>query len=229
MANESKPNVLIFLCDQLRIDLLACYGETLVRTPNISALAQDSCVFERAYTPCAICSPARASLLTGLYPHGHHMFNNSTPGYSYCEHMRPGVGMIQDWIEEESDYESAWFGKWHVGPAQDLFDSRFHHTQKPYEGRPRVSDQFPLASQHAHRAPGGKRGAGYGRNAGRRAGGIPRCCCGPLLSGVPAQPRRDEALFPDLLLPGAAQPLDGPRRVGHSLRPGRHRIVAQSL
>ena len=86
MADESKPNVLIFLCDQLRLDLLACYGETLVRTPNISALAQDSCVFERAYTPCAICSPARASLLTGLYPHSHHMFNNSTPGYSYCEH-----------------------------------------------------------------------------------------------------------------------------------------------
>ena len=145
MANEGKPNVLIFLCDQLRIDLLACYGETLVRTPNISALAQDSCVFERAYTPCAICSPARASLLTGLYPHSHHMFNNSTPGYSYCEQMRPGVAMIQDWIDEESSYESAWFGKWHVGPAQDLFDSRFHHTQKPYEGGPEF-----LTSSHWH-------------------------------------------------------------------------------
>ena len=137
MASASKPNVLIFLCDQLRIDLLACYGETLVRTPNISALAQDSCVFEQAYTPCAICSPARASLLTGLYPHGHHMFNNSTPHYSYCEHMRPDVTMLQDWIDEESSYESAWFGKWHIGPAQDLFDSRFHHTQdEPYEGGP---------------------------------------------------------------------------------------------
>ncbi|MCY4411749.1 MAG: sulfatase-like hydrolase/transferase, partial [Caldilineaceae bacterium] len=79
MANASKPNVLIFLCDQLRIDLLTCYQETLVRTPNITELAGDSCLFERAYTPLALCSPARASLLTGLYPHGHHMFNNSTP------------------------------------------------------------------------------------------------------------------------------------------------------
>ncbi len=145
MADESKPNVLVFLCDQLRIDLLACYADTIVRTPNISALAQDSCVFERAYTPCAICSPARASLLTGLYPHSHHMFNNSTPGYSYCEHMRPGVAMIQDWVDEESEYESAWFGKWHVGPAQDLFDSRFHHTQRPYEGGPGF-----LTSSHWH-------------------------------------------------------------------------------
>ena len=91
MVNTSKPNVLIFLCDQLRIDLLTCYQETLVRTPNITALADDSCLFERAYTPLALCSPARASLLTGLYPHGHHMFNNSTQYYSYCEHLRPDM------------------------------------------------------------------------------------------------------------------------------------------
>ncbi len=137
MASASKPNVLIFLCDQLRIDLLNCYRETLVRTPNITELAGDSCLFERAYTPIAICSPARACLLTGLYPHSHHMFNNSTPRYSYCEHLRPGVAMIQDWIDAESDYESAWFGKWHIGPAQDLFDSRFYHTQdEPHEGGP---------------------------------------------------------------------------------------------
>ncbi len=137
MANASKPNVLIILCDQLRLDLLTCYRETPVRTPNITELAGDSCLFERAYTPCAICSPARASLLTGLYPHGHHMFNNSTPRYSYCQHLRPDMTMLQDWIDDESNYESAWFGKWHIGAAQDLFDSRFHRTHdEPYEGGP---------------------------------------------------------------------------------------------
>ena len=146
MANASKPNVLIFLCDQLRIDLLTCYQETLVRTPNITELAGDSCLFERAYTPLALCSPARASLLTGLYPHGHHMFNNSTQHYSYCEHMRPDVTMLQDWVDDEGEYESGWFGKWHIGPAQDLFDSRFHHTHpEPYEGGPVFLD-----SSHWH-------------------------------------------------------------------------------
>ena len=145
MSDGRKPNILIFLCDQLRIDLLTCYGESVARTPHITALAQDACVFERAYTPSAICSPARASLLTGLYPHSHHMFNNSTPRYSYCEHLRSDVAMIQDWIDAESDYESAWFGKWHVGPAQDLFDSRFHHTQKPFAGGPDF-----LTSSHWH-------------------------------------------------------------------------------
>ena len=141
----NKPNVLIFFCDQLRIDLLGCYAGTLVRTPNIDALAKDAAVFERAYTPTAICSPARASLLTGLYAHAHHMFNNSTPKYSYCEHLRPDITMLQDWADDETDYESAYFGKWHIGPAEDLFQSRFHHTQEPYEGGPEF-----LTSSHWH-------------------------------------------------------------------------------
>jgi arylsulfatase A-like enzyme len=134
--STDRPNVLVFLCDQLRIDLLGCYGSALVRTPHIDALARDAVVFERAYTPTAICSPARASLMTGLYAHAHHMFNNSTPRYSYCEHLRPDAVMLPDWIAARTPYESAYFGKWHIGPADDLFRSRFEHTQRPYAGGP---------------------------------------------------------------------------------------------
>lgn len=97
------PNVLVIFCDQLRIDLLGCYGGSLVRTPNIDALAAESTMFDRAYTPTALCSPARASLMTGLYAHSHHLFNNSTPPYSYCEHPRSDIAMIQDWIDDETD------------------------------------------------------------------------------------------------------------------------------
>ncbi len=144
-----RPNVLVFFCDQLRIDLLGAYGGGLVRTPNLDALAGESVVFERAYTPCAICSPARASLMTGLYPHAHHMFNNSTPGYSYCEHLRPDLQTLADWTNAETGYETAYFGKWHIGPAQDLFDSEFDHTHpRPYEGGPAY-----LAGSHWHPSP----------------------------------------------------------------------------
>jgi arylsulfatase A-like enzyme len=134
------------LCDQLRIDLLKCYGGHRVRTPNINALSRESVVFDYAYTPIAICSPARASFLTGLYPHAHHMFNNSTPPYSYCEHLRPDVDMVCDWADRETDYETAWFGKWHIGTANDLFESSFHHTHpRPYPGGPAF-----LSSSHWH-------------------------------------------------------------------------------
>ena len=116
--SKDSPNILVFFCDQLRIDLLRCYGGSLVRTPNIDALAAESVVFERAYTPCAICSPARASLMTGLYPHGHHMFTNSTPPYSYCEHLRSDIQILPDWARRQTGYKTAYFGKWHIGPRQ---------------------------------------------------------------------------------------------------------------
>ena len=145
-TNKSKQNVVVFFCDQLRLDILSCYGGSIVNTPNLQKLADESIVFEEAYTPTAICSPARASLLTGLYAHNHHMFNNSTPRYSYCEHLRPDIKMISDWVDDNTDYVSGYFGKWHIGPADDLFASRFHHTHpKPYEGGP-----YYLANSHWH-------------------------------------------------------------------------------
>lgn len=132
-----RPNVLVLFCDQFRPDLMGCYGGEQVRTPNLDALAAESLVFENAYTPTAICSPARASLLTGLYPHAHHMFNNSTPRYSYCEHLREDLDNLAKWIDRETSYESGYFGKWHIGPAEDLFSSAFHVTHpRPYEGGP---------------------------------------------------------------------------------------------
>jgi choline-sulfatase len=124
----TKSNILVLLCDQLKLDLLGCYGDNLVKTPNIDQLAEKSFVFDQAYTPTAICSPARASLMTGLYPHTHHMYNNSSPRYSHTLHLPSDVIMIQDWAASQTDYESAYFGKWHIGPADDLFNSSFHHT-----------------------------------------------------------------------------------------------------
>ncbi|OPZ99353.1 MAG: Choline-sulfatase [Planctomycetes bacterium ADurb.Bin412] len=162
--SDAKPNLLVFFCDQLQKRLLGCYGQKLVRTPNLDRLAAESAVFDNAYTPTAICSPARASLMTGVYPHTHHMFNNSTPGYSYCHHLRPEMTMIQDWFADNTDYETAYFGKWHIGPATDLFASRFQHTQKPGEAN------LPyLASSHWH--PSGNLGGNMVHSVARGSAG----------------------------------------------------------
>ncbi len=145
MNKADKKNVLVMFCDQLRVDLLGCYGNTLIRTPNIDALAADSVVFNNAFTPTAICSPARASLMTGLYAHKHNMFNNSTKRYSYCRHLPSDVNMIQDWADEATDYQTGYFGKWHIGPTTDLFSSSFHRTH------PQSGEDAPLfASGHGH-------------------------------------------------------------------------------
>lgn len=137
MPLPAKPNVLVFFCDQMRRDALGCYGNGIVRTPHLDALADGSTVFDRAYTPTPLCSPARASLMSGLYPHAHHMFNNSTKRYSYCQYARPDLRMLGHWAAERGEYETAYFGKWHIGPAEDLAASGFEQTM--HAGHPSFS------------------------------------------------------------------------------------------
>ena len=67
MARE--PNLFFIFSDQQRYDTMRCYGNTWIRTPSLNVLADRSFVFERAYVTQPVCTPSRASILTGLYPH----------------------------------------------------------------------------------------------------------------------------------------------------------------
>ena len=64
-------NLLFIFTDQQRADSLGCYGSTTGATPNLDSLAEESLVFENAYVTQPTCTPSRASILTGLYPHNH--------------------------------------------------------------------------------------------------------------------------------------------------------------
>lgn len=63
-----RPNVLWICTDQQRFDTLGCYSNDFVETPNIDALADEGVCFERAYSQSPVCTPSRASFLTGRYP-----------------------------------------------------------------------------------------------------------------------------------------------------------------
>src|SRR3546814_9011758 len=76
---QARPDVLLITLDQFRGDSLSAVGHPCVRTPNLDALAADGVLFRNHYSTCAPCSPARASLLTGLYQMNHRVCRNGTP------------------------------------------------------------------------------------------------------------------------------------------------------
>src|SRR6267378_2381854 len=67
-APSTKPNIILILADDLGWRDLGCYGSTFYETPNLDRLAAKGMRFTEAYAACPVCSPTRASILTGKYP-----------------------------------------------------------------------------------------------------------------------------------------------------------------
>ena len=102
-----KPNLVVFLPDQLRADTLACYGSKLSVAPNLDRLASQSFVFEQAYVSQPICTPSRSTLLTGTWPHTNGCVHNET----VLDHRFACLPELLG----DSDYRWAYMGKWHLG------------------------------------------------------------------------------------------------------------------
>ncbi|MFC0673174.1 sulfatase-like hydrolase/transferase [Brachybacterium hainanense] len=126
----TSPNIFFFLTDQHRVDTLPCYGNEVVRTPWLDSLAAQGTVFDRFYTPTAICTPARASLLTGQSPFRHQLLANYERNVGYKEDLEPGHRTVSADLRARG-YRVGLAGKWHVGlhrTAQDCgFDALHMH------------------------------------------------------------------------------------------------------
>ncbi|MYK41193.1 MAG: sulfatase-like hydrolase/transferase, partial [Gemmatimonadetes bacterium] len=102
-----QPNIVVLMSDQQRLDTVSCYGlNEVCQTPHIDALAARGIRFDSAFTPTAICSPARASFYTGLYPHKHGVTANGL-----C--LNEGVRGVNHYLAD-AGYRCGYAGKWHV-------------------------------------------------------------------------------------------------------------------
>lgn len=108
-------NVLLIVTDQHRWDALSAYGNPLCPTPNIDRLAREGVLFNNAFTPTAICGPARASLFTGLVPHNHGVVGNSEKHSKMGQKadIAPDVKTLADYLEG-TEHIPYLLGKWHV-------------------------------------------------------------------------------------------------------------------
>jgi len=126
-----KPNILFIVTDQHPLHGVSCYGAPVCRTPNIDFLALDGVKFTRAYTPCSICVPARASILSGLYPHNHGAFYNSGYLQKWTENqIGAGVEMYPARLKD-AGYRTGFTGKWHGGLAEKPADVGFEGMNLP--------------------------------------------------------------------------------------------------
>lgn len=101
-----KPNILFVFADQWRADAFGYTGNPDVKTPNIDEFAKKSCQFTNAISNCPVCSPYRASLLTGKRPLAHGVFLNDVP----IDQNLPGFGTYF----KGAGYHTGYIGKWHV-------------------------------------------------------------------------------------------------------------------
>ena len=103
---ENPPNIIVILSDDHRHDFSGYAGHPFIETPNIDSLAQEGVVFDRAYVSTSLCSPSRASFLTGVSPHKHGVWNNFTP---WSEENRTFFEYVK-----AAGYKTAFIGKWHM-------------------------------------------------------------------------------------------------------------------
>ncbi|RKX33354.1 MAG: hypothetical protein DRP71_10515 [Verrucomicrobia bacterium] len=115
----NSPNIVLFVSDQQRADTMPGMRSGAAYTPHLDWLAERGTLFRRAYCTLPMCSPARASLLSGQYPHTHGMIANhqERPG-SRDMHLSPRVKILADYLSPLG-YDCAYTGKWHLGTGGD--------------------------------------------------------------------------------------------------------------
>ncbi len=126
-----RPNLLFIFTDQQRADTL---GSGFVQTPNLDRLAATGTTFQNAYVAQPVCTPSRATILTGLWPHAHGCIDNNVP-------LPPNALTLAQRVSP--DHTRAYMGKWHLGDeivAQRGFDQwvsiedyyRTHYSRPEY-------------------------------------------------------------------------------------------------
>ena len=129
-AAVNRPNIIFILADDLGWADLGGYGSTFYETPNLDRLAKQGVRFTDAYAACSVCSPSRASILTGKYP-ARLQLTDWLPGRPDGPEQMLNRPQIQQFLPLEEftiaealkagGYQTAFIGKWHLGEAPEYW------------------------------------------------------------------------------------------------------------
>ncbi len=122
-ANAGKPrNVVFILSDDHRYDFMGFTGRVpWLETPNMDRMAREGAYLKNAFVTTSLCSPSRASILTGMFSHEHTVVDNSAP-------VPEGLIYFPEYLQK-AGYQTAFFGKWHMGHDSDEPRPGFDHWE----------------------------------------------------------------------------------------------------
>jgi arylsulfatase A len=143
-AQDGPPNIVVILADDLGYADLGCYGAPRIATPALDAMAREGLRFTSFYSCAAVCTPARAGLLTGCYPARVGLaqgvlFPNATIG------LNPAEITVARLLKQRG-YATACIGKWHLGDASPFLPTR--HGFDTYFGIPYSNDMRVRRGEH---------------------------------------------------------------------------------
>ena len=106
-----KPNIIFILTDDHRFDAMGFMGHPFLETPHMDRMVREGVHLANAFVTTSLCSPSRASILTGLYAHNHGVIDNYNP-------VPVSLRFFPEYLQK-SGYETAFVGKWHMGGEHD--------------------------------------------------------------------------------------------------------------
>lgn len=135
--STQKPNIILIMSDDHGWYDVGFNGNAEIKTPNMDALAANGVIFDRFYAASAVCSPTRASLITGRNP-----LRTNIP-YANNGHLRKGEITIPE-ILKEHGYITGHYGKWHLGTLSQ--------TEKDANrgGKPQFTDEYTIPTEHGY-------------------------------------------------------------------------------
>jgi arylsulfatase A len=140
-ANPAKPNFIVILCDNLGYGDLGCQGSSLHRTPHLDRMAAEGLRLSSFYVTSGVCTPSRASLMTGCYPRRVNMHVDDTGGSVFRPVGATGLNPQEETIAkilQKAGYATACIGKWHLGDQPEFLPTR--HGFDEYFGIPYSDD-----------------------------------------------------------------------------------------
>ena len=117
---RGRPNVLFLMTDEQHHQSLSITGNPYIKTPNMDRIAKEGVLFTNATCVTPYCSPSRASMITGVYPHTHRILMNVSPGRSKQAPLKHDAFPNTECILHGAGYATGHRGKWHLGDKGDF-------------------------------------------------------------------------------------------------------------